>query len=368
MSEPDEVTIATLRTLEALRGIGDETLEALLGRTQCLRIEPGHVLLKRDESNTRMFAIVSGLLRVDLQLGDNAPIARLGPGDTVGEMSLLARNPASANVTAEQPSCLLVIDEETFFWLIGISHAFAVTLLVRLANRLRINNQAVEANIVLRREFEHAALHDPLTGTHSRRWLDGALPRLFQRHRFSGEPLSLIVLDVDHFKRVNDTFGHPAGDSVLAAVGRLIGQKLRPTDLVARFGGEEFVLLLPHTALAGGVRAAERLREAIAAAPMAHGGEPLPSITVSMGVAALGPTIVDPAQLLADADRALYVAKTSGRNQTRSAEVIEVGARGVATAERPPTRGPLSVRQTDDERGARSETALHGQTAAGKRD
>jgi diguanylate cyclase (GGDEF)-like protein len=354
MSEPYEVTIATLRTLEALRGIGDETLEALIGRTQCIRVEPGHVLLKRDESNTRMFAIVSGLLRVDLQEDESAPIARLTRGDTVGEMSLLARNPASANVTAEQPSCLLVIDEETFFWLIGISHAFSVTLLVRLANRLRKNNEAVEANIVLRREFEQAALHDPLTGTHSRRWLDGALPRLFQRHRFSGEPLCLIVLDVDHFKRINDTFGHPAGDSVLAAVGRLIGQKLRPTDLVARFGGEEFVLLLPHTALPGGVRAAERLREAIAVAPMSHGGDALPGITVSMGVAALGPSIADPAQLLALADRALYVAKTSGRNQTRSAQAVEGGG--------------LSLRQTDDERGARPEATLHGETAAGERD
>jgi CRP-like cAMP-binding protein len=105
------------------------------------------VLLKRDEGNTRMFAIVSGLLRVDLQDGDIAPIARLTTGDTVGQMSLLARSPGSANVTAKQLSCLLVIDEEVIFWLIGISHAFAVALLVRLADRLRTNNPAVGPSI-----------------------------------------------------------------------------------------------------------------------------------------------------------------------------------------------------------------------------
>jgi diguanylate cyclase (GGDEF)-like protein len=335
------VNIATLRTLDTLRGIGDETLEALLSRCECLRVGPGQVLMRRGDPNTRMYVVVFGLVRVVVDEREAAPLARLGPGDPVGEMSLLVNGPASATVICEEPSCLLGIDQQTFCWLIGASHGFAVSLLIRLADRLRTNNDAVQANIALRRKFEQAALHDPLTGAHSRRWLDDTLPRVVQRHRFSSDPLSLLVLDVDHFKRINDTFGHPAGDSVLGAVGRVIREKLRPTDLVARFGGEEFVLILPHTPLAGAVRAAERLREAIALAPMSHDGANLPNVTVSLGVASLGRHLVDAPKLLAAADQALYRAKAAGRNRSESSDGATVGScvkmGGVAT---PEGRGP----------------------------
>jgi diguanylate cyclase (GGDEF)-like protein len=313
------LTRAELKGLQALENVAVEVLDALLGRTSIVQLEPGERLLTQGEANRRMFVVIAGMLRVELDKIEGGLIARLGRGETVGEMSLLAGAPASANVTAEQPTCLLLIDEANFFWLVATSHEFATGLLIRMANRLRSNNDAVQANVALRVQFERAALHDALTGLHNRRWLDQTLPRIVQRHRFSGDPLCIALMDVDHFKRVNDRFGHPAGDTVLAAISRVIRRCLRPTDLVARMGGEEFALIFPHTPLAGGVRAVERLREAIAAEPIAHDGAHLPAVTVSIGL--VGDHVdADCAELLGGADRALYRAKHSGRDRVMIAE------------------------------------------------
>jgi diguanylate cyclase (GGDEF)-like protein len=311
------LTETNLRELEALQQIGVEVLGALLARSELVQLELGHRLLKQGDANTRMYVVVSGMLRVELDQAEGVPIAHLGCGETVGELSLLASSPASATVIADQPSCLLAIDEATFWWLVSASHEFSVGLLIRMAKRLSSNNDAVQANIALRRQFERAALHDALTGLYNRRWLDQTLGRLIQRHRFAGDPMCIAIMDVDHFKRVNDTFGHPAGDSVLAAVSRVIRRCLRPTDLVARIGGEEFALIFPQTPLQGGMSAAERLREAIAAEPMSHDGSRLPQVTVSIGVV-VSDAESEANQLLARADQALYRAKQAGRNRTES--------------------------------------------------
>jgi diguanylate cyclase (GGDEF)-like protein len=123
------------------------------------------------------------------------------------------------------------------------------------------------------------------------------------------------MCDIDHFKRVNDSFGHPTGDAVLVRVGQLVRGNLRPTDFAARIGGEEFALIFPQTSLPGAISAAERLREAIASAPFDYDGRPLPQVTVSLGLAELE-RAANSQQFLARADEALYRAKRSGRNRT----------------------------------------------------
>jgi diguanylate cyclase (GGDEF)-like protein len=137
-------------------------------------------------------------------------------------------------------------------------------------------------------------------------------------------PLSLAIIDIDHFKRVNDTFGHLAGDTVLAAIASAISALLRDGDIIGRFGGEEFVAVLPGTCAGEALQIADRLREKIAriATPIAPASDgtgkasPL-QVTVSIGLAALSPAIRDLTDLLAAADSALYTAKGSGRNQVR---------------------------------------------------
>jgi two-component system cell cycle response regulator len=167
-----------------------------------------------------------------------------------------------------------------------------------------------------------AGLTDGLTGVHNRRYFESRCLEEVQSARRSGLPLVCLLLDVDHFKRINDTHGHPAGDAVLRYVARLIRAQLRGSDVVARYGGEEFVLLLPGTPLPAALDTAERIRRVIAAQTMpVQVAEPL-RITVSMGAAALLPGD-DPAAFAADlvqrADQALYAAKQGGRNRVQAA-------------------------------------------------
>ncbi|MDN5400654.1 MAG: GGDEF domain-containing protein, partial [Pseudomonas sp.] len=132
-----------------------------------------------------------------------------------------------------------------------------------------------------------------------------------------GNSLSLAMLDLDHFKRINDGYGHLAGDKVLKIIANVLSKRLRPTDFIARFGGEEFVLLMPDSALADALAVGEVLREAIAACPFHFKGEPV-TITVSMGVAQFQPG--ERSDLaLKRADEALYRAKAAGRNQVQAA-------------------------------------------------
>jgi diguanylate cyclase (GGDEF)-like protein len=307
------LSVAALRELQALEGVGDEILDALLPRARLLQLAPGERLLQGGEPNLYVYVVLAGTLRVDLDDG-TSPLAQIGRGETVGELSLLAGSLATANVTAEAAAVLLALDEATFWWLAKSSHEFSVGLLVRLAKRMRSNNEAVRASMALRQHFEQAALSDPTTGFRNRRWLDEMLPRIVHRHVHASQPLCIAIMDIDHFKRVNDSFGHPAGDAVLVRVAEIVRDNLRPTDLASRMGGEEFALIFPDTGLQGAITAAERLREAIASASFAYEGKALPRITVSLGIATLEQA-ADAQGLLAKADEALYRAKGSGRDR-----------------------------------------------------
>ena len=161
------------------------------------------------------------------------------------------------------------------------------------------------------------ALIDPLTGLPNRAAWSERLDYEVNAWHQRGNSLSLAMLDLDHFKRINDGYGHLAGDKVLKIIANVLSKRLRPTDFIARFGGEEFVLLMPDSALADALAVGELLREAIAACPFHFKGEPV-TITVSMGVAQFQPG--ERSDLaLKRADEALYRAKAAGRNQVQAA-------------------------------------------------
>ncbi|MFY9287401.1 MAG: PleD family two-component system response regulator [Alphaproteobacteria bacterium] len=172
----------------------------------------------------------------------------------------------------------------------------------------------------LRKNYEDSlalSLVDPLTGAFNRRYLDAHLPKMMARSKTVLKPLSALMVDIDHFKKVNDTYGHNIGDDVLRTTVSSIMNNLRPSDLVVRMGGEEFVIIMPETDLPVASIIADRLRERIASTsiPIKDGGQNI-SVTVSMGAACLVQNTEDSVDdLLKRADAALYKAKQTGRNR-----------------------------------------------------
>ena len=191
---------------------------------------------------------------------------------------------------------------------------FAVFLWVFFAILLSINISVVNMVVgKLLTEVQNMADHDPLTGVFSRRYLDDTLKHEHGRFQRYGHTLSFILIDLDNFKKINDTLGHEAGDGALIHTCKIFANSLRHCDIFGRYGGEEFVVLCPETDIALAMEVAERLRLALQMTPFHVNGTPV-ALSASFGVASLHPT--DPIQaLLKRADLALYQAKHSGRNR-----------------------------------------------------
>jgi diguanylate cyclase (GGDEF)-like protein len=168
-------------------------------------------------------------------------------------------------------------------------------------------------------ELTELSLRDPLTGLYNRRGFTERLLEEVARARRYGAPLSLIMVDIDHFKRVNDTHGHSVGDIAIGHVARQLTKDRRVSDIAARYGGEELILLLPHTPRDGAYSLAERLRYQIEHAPF-RAGEIQDHLTVSIGVAVYERAMREPSDLVEAADKAMYKSKREGRNRVSLAE------------------------------------------------
>jgi diguanylate cyclase (GGDEF)-like protein len=181
--------------------------------------------------------------------------------------------------------------------------------------RIYCNQAAVVLeNAIVHERVENLAATDGLTGLFNRRYFDSAFARELARCDRSSSSLALLLADIDHFKSFNDTYGHAMGDLVLKKVAGILLGALRKADVLARFGGEEFVILLPNVTARGALESAERLRESVASAEI-HPGGPRKRVTVSIGAALFPTDASDSQSLLKAADDALYEAKHLGRNR-----------------------------------------------------
>jgi diguanylate cyclase (GGDEF)-like protein len=287
----------------------------VLAGCRCLVLTAGDTLLAPGDCNTSLFVLTRGRLLIYLEEPHGKHYLALEPGECAGEMSFIDARPASAHVIASMDSRVVEIGREILWSLVDEAPEFARSLLRVMAARVRNDNEHLQRSFHLQREYEQAAKTDLLTGVHNRRWMDEMFPRQLARAERAGQPLALLMIDIDHFKRLNDTYGHATGDVVLKAVARLLSDTLRPTDMLVRYGGEEFAAMLPGTTEESAMSAAERVRRAIEQSQhLPTSGGPPVKVTISIGVAVLRPDEqVD--GLIERADSALYRAKADGRNR-----------------------------------------------------
>ncbi|EYD70998.1 sensor domain-containing diguanylate cyclase [Limimaricola hongkongensis] len=198
------------------------------------------------------------------------------------------------------------------------------------------------ANVQMRDQLHDRSIRDPLTGLYNRRHLTDTLRRLLERSGREDRPLSILSIDVDHFKRFNDTHGHDAGDMVLRAVGKVLEQACDGDETACRMGGEEFMLLLPDLGPEAAALRAEALRHAVEHISVRYGEKTLPRVTVSIGLAMHPDDGAMPQQLMKAADDALYDAKARGRNQVAIAGEETAGADATAPPQEPVQIGKAS--------------------------
>lgn len=253
-------------------------------------------------------------------------VAMIGAGTLALAFSTVLRIAYPLLLALPAASALLIADFDQALLISFMTVLFLVYVLFAGGARQSDYIAAAQATLLLEqrtRELEYISFTDPVTRLHNRSYFDIHLEQEWKRAHRQQYPLSLLLIDLDHFKNINDRFGHPYGDFVLAEVGLCLSDlQHRSGDLLARVGGEEFALLLINTSSDGAARVAEQICAAIRALDLQHDGKPVP-ITTSIGVTTQVPEQAEPGEtmrLFEQADLALYRAKHDGRNCWRSTE------------------------------------------------
>jgi diguanylate cyclase (GGDEF)-like protein len=298
------------------KGVDIEELRHLIDECELTNVPANQTLIQANVKNESFYVVLTGSMKVFLDARVKDHFIMLFPGDCAGELSLFDGAATSAQVTAATDSQVLKMNEETLWRLIRASHSFSRNLLFILAKRLRHDNVAIINGLRHQQELENIANVDGLTGLFNRRWMNEYFQRQIGRALNDNKPMALILADLDHFKTINDKHGHIVGDEVLFAVATVLTQQIRPTDLLARFGGEEFAFILPETSTEEAHQIAERIRAAIETTRLGFDKEVKDEIHVTLSLGVTNLLLGDDINtLLSRADQALYQAKEGGRNR-----------------------------------------------------
>ena len=333
-----------VRALNDLLGIAQATVSSLeLGTLLRTIIEGMAEFLEMPSGRLALYDKRSGKMSLRIQIGPENdclldstwPIV---PGSLIDH--LLRRNEVYVveEIESRTPDALAFLIHKTSRSLVAVPlvtqnsiHGLLLLndFIPRAIDKNRISQIAVLAsfaamsieNAKFHEEIHRLAINDALTGLNNRRYFDKVLPQEYERAQRAGLPFSLIMLDVDNFKRFNDTHGHHLGDRILVAIGRVLRKSIRNIDFAFRYGGEEFVVILPETSLESAHNVAERIRQRVMHESKKLLGNPdEPPVTVSMGISCYPRDAACSLTLLAMADQLLYQAKKAGRNRVLVSE------------------------------------------------
>jgi diguanylate cyclase (GGDEF)-like protein len=315
-------SIEFLRQIEIFSLLTPGEIGKINGLLKLNEIEEGEVLFREGEDGNELFIVKSGVMASSIRLlsGGDREVATFHTGNFFGEMSIFEKAPRSATCYCKKKSALLSLHEKDFYRIMEEYPEIATKIMYRMLNittqRLRDTGEFLSDMVHWGEAARKRAITDELTGAYNRRFLDDALENQFDLSKTNGTPLAMMMVDFDYFRQINELYGNDAGDKTLTEVVRIFNRILRDNDILARFGGDEFTVLMPQTNSETACSIAEQIRKEVEELDILkiHGG-PVSRITLSFGIAAYPEHAAAVKQLKEAADRALYKAKEDGRNR-----------------------------------------------------
>jgi diguanylate cyclase (GGDEF)-like protein len=316
-----------LKHVELFSLLDDGEIERIMDILRIINVDESQALFRQGDEGHELYIVRSGSIRVSISLHDGREkdITQFSPGDFFGEMSIFENAPRSATCYAVVPSSLYALMGRDFYRLMKDSPSLATKIMFRMSNittrRLRSTGEFLTDMVVWGQRASRRAITDELTGVYNRHFLDDALENQVRRAREAGAQLSVVMVDLDHFRSINDKYGHDVGDAVLLQAVRVFKKHLRERDILARYGGDEFTIVMPQTGSQKAKDIALKVREEMEQlATLQHLPGNLNRVTTSQGVAAFPEHAKDLAELMKRADEALYMAKERGRNRVVCAD------------------------------------------------
>ncbi len=324
-SGEDELT-TFLKKVSMLSSLKISEIHQLAQRLRPVRLGKGSVVFREREGGDELYIIRSGAMsvRIGIQDGTEREIALLREGEFFGEMAIFDNAPRSATCVAAEDSELLRLHKDDFFTMMRMAPIPAIKVMKNMLNkttdRLNASGQVITQMVKWGEDASLRAVTDKLTGVYNRRYLESELDGRFAAAEKSGAPLVLVMADMDNFREVNEGYSHEVGDRYIVEVAKVFTDTFRKTDIVSRYGGDEFTILLPDTDLATAMEVNERVRRRVEGLDFLKKLDgPELRTSVSLGLSCYPATCRTLAELKEQADKALYAAKHNGRNRVEHA-------------------------------------------------
>ncbi|HDP81344.1 MAG TPA: GGDEF domain-containing protein [Spirochaetes bacterium] len=317
-----DTMVSFLQTVDIFSTLSKDEIGSLVGVLAPVSKKKGEALFSQGDSGEELFIVKTGRVTSTIELPDGKErvVAEFGSGDFFGEMAIFENAPRSATCRAGEDSTLCRLHQNDFFSFIKSDPRIAIKIMYRMLHittqRLQNTGGFLSEMIRWGNDARRRAITDELTGIYNRRYLDEALEEHYLGARARAGVFSLGMVDLDHFREINECYGHETGDRLILEVVEVFKKHLRPADIVARYGGDEFSVIFPDTPPAEAWKIAEAVRVEVEKLSLLEGlGGPMKRVTTSQGIASY-PSDADSVKGLREkADQSLYRAKEEGRNR-----------------------------------------------------
>jgi diguanylate cyclase (GGDEF)-like protein len=309
-------------TVNIFSTLSDTDIENIVPYLESVHAAKDEILFSEGDSGSELFIVTSGIIASSINTSDNTQreVAKFYPGNFFGEMAIFENAPRSATCKAIENCALLKMHKTGFLKIIEEHPSIAIKIMHKMLNitsqRLRNTGKFLSDMVRWGNEASKRAVTDELTGVYNRRFLDNAIKDYFQSAVNLGKPVSVVMIDLDHFREINEHYGHETGNRLIQKTASVFKSAFREKDAIARYGGDEFTVILPETNLYEAGQITENVRVQVSLIDLLKEMKgPIENVTLSIGIASYPESTKDLKILRELADKALYKAKEEGRNR-----------------------------------------------------